>query len=260
MALNPPLLAGGLPAGIVGEYYLLQRTGIDATIEEPSVGKQKLSNATLYVTTVRICVVAPKASSTGLQAIDIPLQGISGEEFKQPILGANRLEGTVANVPGRGLAAPAKFSLKLTHGGANTFLRVFFALREKYLSADAAHRSSWLAPQHMQQWVSNTAQAFVDPSDPSRLYLVQPPVFQAPPPVVMQPQMQMQMQPQVAYVPTPGFAPPPSGGGMTVPMQQVPVAQPVAAGSPAAAGYAHAVPVALPAANSAGAPRVGSGV
>ena len=85
MALNPPLLPTGLPAGLIGEFFLLERDGIECSIEARGLPKQTLKGARLFVTTLRLCIVSPTATSAGLQCIDIPLQGISGEEFKQPI-------------------------------------------------------------------------------------------------------------------------------------------------------------------------------
>ena len=85
MALNPPLLPTGLPAGLIGEFFLLEREGIECSIEARGLPKQTLKGARLFVTTLRLCIVSPTATSAGLQCIDIPLQGITGEEFKQPI-------------------------------------------------------------------------------------------------------------------------------------------------------------------------------
>ncbi len=110
IALNPPLLPTGLPAGLSAEFFLLERDGIELSIDlGGSLRKQTLKNARLYVTTLRLCIVAPAATASGLQSIDIPLQCISGEEFKQPIFvrGFARARGALRR-PARPLFAHAQ--------------------------------------------------------------------------------------------------------------------------------------------------------
>ena len=149
MALNPPLTFGDVPVGIVGEVFCLERGGISLTLSNSNT-KIK-TDGKIYLTTLRICFV-PSIRTASLSAIDIPLQGISCEDFKQPIFGANRLECVVAPVPGRGLSSPAKVSLAFAHGGyaivicvpsprsvtdtlpcrCGTFLHYFFRIMETY--------------------------------------------------------------------------------------------------------------------------------
>ena len=75
-----------MPAGLSAEFFLLEREGIEVTIDlGGALRKQTLKNARLYVTTLRLCIVAPAPTPSGLQSLDLPLQCISGEEFKQPI-------------------------------------------------------------------------------------------------------------------------------------------------------------------------------
>jgi hypothetical protein len=164
MALNPPLLPGGLPAGIAGEFFCLERSGIELSVDTQSreLGKQVLAKCRLFMTTLRMCVVCTTANSSGLQSFDIPMQGISGESFEQPWFGANYLKLAVAPVLGRGLTSPAQVKITFIEGGCGLFLRVFFALMAKYKDADAAARAAFLAPPSMQAWVSQTQTAYVD--------------------------------------------------------------------------------------------------
>ena len=115
MAFNPPLMGAGIPVGIVGEIFCLEREGISLSLTTLEGMKIKAAG-TIFLTTLRICFVS-SVSANGFSAIDIPFQGISGEDFKQPIFGANRLECDVAPVPGRGLSCRAHISLAFTHGG-----------------------------------------------------------------------------------------------------------------------------------------------
>ena len=164
MALNPPLIPGGLPAGIVGEFFCLERGGIELSVDTQTRehGKQVLPKCRLFMTTLRMCLIAPAANASGLQAFDIPLQGISGESFEQPWFGANYLALTVAPVPGRGLVSPAKVKVTFNEGGCGLFLRVFFALMAKYKDADAAARANFLAAPSMQHFVNHAQTAYVD--------------------------------------------------------------------------------------------------
>lgn len=175
MALSPPLLPGGIPLGIVGEVFCLERNGI--TLSLTAGGMRVNENGRLYLTTLRMCFVPDAPSSV---AVDLPFLGISDENFVQPIFGANRLEYTIAPVPGRGLPGPARVSLKFRHGGCGTFLHFFFRIMETYKrsAAEQAARLSSSGPSILAPaWVGQQ-QAFVDASDPSRIFVVQP----APPP------------------------------------------------------------------------------
>lgn len=81
MALNPPLLAGGVPLGIVGEVFCLEREGMSLDVKSGSV---KLSgNGRLYLTTMRMSFVF-EGGALSVSAVDLPIQGISGENFVQP--------------------------------------------------------------------------------------------------------------------------------------------------------------------------------
>lgn len=184
MALNPPLLSSGLPAGLYGETFCIEREGIECTIETHTreLGKMVMKQATLIVTTLRMCVFTRTPTASGLQSFDVPFQGLSGESFQQPIFGANYLAFTVAPVPGRGLVSPATCKLTFNKGGCGVFLKVFFALMSSYKASDAATRAAFLEPPRMQSWLNQTQTAYVDPSDPSRIFLIQPP--SAPPPPV----------------------------------------------------------------------------
>jgi hypothetical protein len=77
MALSPPLLPGGIPLGIVGEVFCLERDGI--TLSLTSGGMRVNENGRLYLTTLRMCFVPDGASV----AVDLPFLGISDENFVQ---------------------------------------------------------------------------------------------------------------------------------------------------------------------------------
>jgi hypothetical protein len=150
-----------------------QRHGIAFTAETREFGKLS-GTGSIYLTTVRVCFVLDRPTAT-LAAFDIPLEGISGERFQQPIFGANYLQLSVAPVPGRGLSSPAAVRLTFNQGGCNTFLRIFFGLMER-VHAEYAARASLLAASSVQSFLQEVQAAYVDPSDPSVIYLTQPAV------------------------------------------------------------------------------------
>ena len=161
MALNPAILPDGRPAGIFGEWYILERRGIHASIEtkDPRYGKLT-GKGKIIMTTVRIVFILERPSPQ-FQSFDIPFQGVSAETFKQPVFGANRLEADVAMVPGRGLQSggPIHVSLTFNDGGCNKFLKFFFALIEKSRASLADPRA---------QAVLAQPQAFVHEMEVSR--------------------------------------------------------------------------------------------
>lgn len=173
----------------------------------------------VLVTTVRV-VILPPAHTVNFRAFDIPFQGISAEKFVQPIFGANRLEMDVAMVLGRGLASggPIHATLTFNEGGCNRFLRVFFALVEKNRQAISSPQAQAIlaAPQ---AWVTSEMEAYVDPSDPSVIYVTQAPTSQQPVAPV-----QPVMQPQAAYAPAGAFYSPapqqPTNAQPVYPQQQ----------------------------------------
>ena len=201
MALNPPLFAAALgvqllPLALHGETFLLHRDGIDATLEcGAPLGRQQLRGAHLIVSTLRLCVLAPAPNGAGMCGVEIPFVGLSAEEFCQPILGAHYLKGVVAPLPGRGLTGPTPFRITFKNGGAATFLRIFFAIMDRYRTHAPAAREAWLAPPAACAWVA-TQTAYCDPADPSRLFLVQP-----------------QPQPQMPSAPPPAAGQGAWGGG-----------------------------------------------
>ncbi|QDZ19311.1 hypothetical protein HOP50_02g18260 [Chloropicon primus] len=193
MAANPPLVMGanGLltPAPFAGEHFVLGRDGVQIEVNNvrTSSGKWK-ADGYLFVSHVRCVFVAPKADSSGLQSFDFPLAYVSGEKFNQPIFGCNNLSMNCFSVGeggGPNGAMPphgAKFYLK--NGGSNTLLPLFFRLLEvtrieQRRAAEAAQQAQYPAVVHnVLPQVSEVTKivntAYVDPSDPTTIYVTQP--------------------------------------------------------------------------------------
>mmetsp|Transcript_46067 Transcript_46067/g.76737 ORF Transcript_46067/g.76737 Transcript_46067/m.76737 type:complete len:244 (-) Transcript_46067:466-1197(-) len=233
MALNPlQMTRGGLPQPMAGELFILQRDGIHFRLDgvsDTGVPLKLQAKGVLYVSTLRIVFVTsppPSHDARGpggyvLYAFELPYMGIFEEKFNQPIFGANNLSGSVSALPGGGLLGSARFKITFNEGGVGTFLPMFFSLM-----AEAHNRLSQdRVPQFVEQVRTGTIvqQAYIDPNDPSVLYITQP----VPPPTPQQQQQQQESQygpapyalpshfaqvPHTAYNPTgqpQGTVPPP---------------------------------------------------
>jgi hypothetical protein len=174
MALNPPVMSvGGQPMGLWGETFILLRQNVHVKLDRPGAPHALTGKGTLYVSTLRCCLVFSQLVD-GVHAFDLPLQGLVGTpEFKQPVFGANYLEGLVAPVPGRGLdgTGPSPVRFRLTfNNGVGTFLKAFYRLHEAYVRQDAAARAAFLDPAQAQAW-TQTLFAAQSSDDPSVLYI-----------------------------------------------------------------------------------------
>ena len=177
MSLNPPILLGGVPAVLIGEWFCLERGGLECRCDTqmPGLRTLKFLGARMYLTTLRICIVGTVANNSGIQSLEIPLTSISGENFAQPIFGCNYWEANIRPSPGGGLLPPSsipsqkppRVRIYFLNGGAGTFLRVFFGLIARHRINDA----QFFQPPAMESWIREMLQ---DPNDSSRLFLVQP--------------------------------------------------------------------------------------
>mmetsp|Transcript_12537 Transcript_12537/g.24180 ORF Transcript_12537/g.24180 Transcript_12537/m.24180 type:complete len:213 (+) Transcript_12537:87-725(+) len=177
MAINPVLAqdstSGDLfPCPQGGEAFVLKRDAIDFEVTLPRGGKLK-GRGCFYLSSIRIVFVALERSSRAdFKSFEIPLTALRQQKFEQPIFGANYLSGIAFPLDGDPnglLAGGAKFSLTFNHGGCGTFLPLFFQLlaeRQQPVSSPGVTQAA--------QDGRLDQVAFVDPSDPSTLYLSQP--------------------------------------------------------------------------------------
>lgn len=212
MAENPALDPQGLPVPFVSEVMVLMRQGIEFHVDHlPSLGGGKwAAKGTLYMSSVRMVFVAsrptpaPSGAATPLHAFDMPLLYISGEKFNQPIFGCNNISGRVLPVQGSPEAAPSGPSVQLPHnftiyfmeGGVGTFLPVFGNLLRGLRAANpaaaslagaaggasssASREESSISPLPTSQPVQvleSVRSAYVDPKDPTVVYVEQPSSF-----------------------------------------------------------------------------------
>mmetsp|Transcript_13974 Transcript_13974/g.44743 ORF Transcript_13974/g.44743 Transcript_13974/m.44743 type:complete len:210 (-) Transcript_13974:139-768(-) len=176
MALNVPLFNQMTPMSKAGEFYLCERPKLSFELTSPGMPALRAKKGTLFVTTQRLVFVPQPAvrlrDGATFSSFEMPLADISGEKFNQPIFGANNLTGTVKPSTGMGLTYESKFKLTFGHGGAGTFLPLFF--RALYELRDPA--SAAAAGTLSQAVMSGTFSTVVvsDPNDPSIIYVTQP--------------------------------------------------------------------------------------
>jgi len=176
MAVNPTLAHDGasgalFPLPMSGETFLLKRDGIDFESILPRGGKL-WGRGCFFLSTKRIVFVASdRACRQDFKSFEIPLPRLLSPKFNQPIFGANYLSGKVQPVDEAGPCGGGlpTWSLTFNSGGCGTFLPLFFQqMAELQEQAEQQSLATAAAEGRLNQV------AFVDPSDPSVLYLSQP--------------------------------------------------------------------------------------
>eukprot|EP00922_Rhytidocystis_sp_ex-Travisia-forbesii_P066113 GHVS01098179.1.p1 GENE.GHVS01098179.1~~GHVS01098179.1.p1 ORF type:complete len:225 (-),score=25.65 GHVS01098179.1:172-846(-) len=184
MAVNPVLAQDSqtgelFPLPIPGEVFFIKRKGIGLKAETPT-GTMK-GSGTFVLTSRRIVFMkdGKPEQHRDFTSFELPMHLISSPKFEQPIFGANYMKGKVDPLVGAENALPGTTTWHLTFnkGGCGTFLNLFFRLH-----LEATRNAGWTpTPDLTTQLAQGTGAAFVDPNDPSIVYLTQP-VPSAPPP------------------------------------------------------------------------------
>lgn len=119
------------------------------------------------------------------ETFEMPFRGILDERFNQPIFGCNNLTTTVQYYDEQPFRGGLTMRIDFIRGGVNTFLPVF----NNVLGATRAQMNAELRETNAQQipavaisqttpspteYFPQSNMAFVDPSDPSRIYTTQP--------------------------------------------------------------------------------------
>lgn len=171
MALNPPVSPNGMPAPVNGEYMVLVRKHIEAEITLQNKTKYK-GKGNLYLTTIRLVFINDKPNS--MMSFDIPIDLVTHEKFNQPIFGANYISGTVQPLYGL-IPCPAIFKFWFMSGGTGTFLPMFYNIVEQ-IRRRRASGNHGPDPRFVECVAAGNLQnvAYVDPNDPSVIFLQQP--------------------------------------------------------------------------------------
>lgn len=200
MALNPALIPGRdsrgrqgmFPAPYAGEYICAVRDHSSFDVEGPPPYRFKGSGS-VFLTNYRLVFVSKKPDRAGVQAFEIPLLFIDQENVKQPIFRANHLKGTCRSVNSSpGSANNISWKLFFTNGGMGTLVPLFYSCLE-YIRVASRRRQNIheeqappMASAPPEEKPNKTvasaesepppflASAFVDPNDPTQIFLTQP--------------------------------------------------------------------------------------
>ncbi|XP_058775390.1 uncharacterized protein LOC131649446 [Vicia villosa] len=122
-------------------------------------------------------------SSIGYFTFDMPLLYLNGEKFNQPIFHCNNISGLVEPVvpadQHRALYSTHSFKIIFKEGGCGTFIPLFFnliAIVRQYNQRVSAPTESRVDPLPVSQAPIDEMMrhAYVDPNDPTRIFLQQP--------------------------------------------------------------------------------------
>ncbi|KAF2288444.1 hypothetical protein P3X46_008740 [Hevea brasiliensis] len=184
MALNPQLFQNGMPVPFVNEIFVLTRDGVEFEIDKipGSQGGHVKAKGIIYLSNVRMVFVANKPVGN-FTAFDMPLLYVHGEKFNQPIFFCNNVSGLVEPVvpenENAALYSTHSFKILFKEGGCGTFIPLFFNL----ISSVRQHNQQSIprtGPQMNPLVAAQTPvdemmrHAYVDPNDPTRIFLQQP--------------------------------------------------------------------------------------
>ncbi|OQS06632.1 hypothetical protein THRCLA_01329 [Thraustotheca clavata] len=148
-----------LPLAQEDEIFILQRPAISFQCTVDSA-KYK-ANGRMYMTTQRLIFCADKRSHQNdrvFEAFEIPLTTIEKEKFNQPMFGSCNISGDST----RSDNSSIHWKLAFNNGGTGTFLALFLRLlNSKHQGMDM-------------EYVQKQQKAYVDPNDPSVIYVSQP--------------------------------------------------------------------------------------
>ena len=198
MALNVPLTrdgSGQFPLPFRGEVFMLTRDKITLSLKD---GARNISDVRgrLFLTNMRMVFLVDDKDRAKAQAetYEFPFRGLWNEKLNQPIFHANNITANVQYYDDQPFRGTLSIKLIFKQGGLGTFLTVFnSALKATRVQLLREERASQAPPpplppqnpestQFEQQFLDGEVQdnpAFVDPSDPSRLYTTQPVVAES---------------------------------------------------------------------------------
>ncbi|KAK1935916.1 hypothetical protein X943_000356 [Babesia divergens] len=175
MAINPVLAQDIhtkqlLPYCANDEYLLMHRPQTRFSVK---IGMQYLKGrGDTFLTTHRIVFIKnrDKGFSEGFSSISMPFSNLDDPRFRQPIFGSNYLEGTIRPVADAAipLRDTGKFYICFD-GGCAMFLKGFYMYY-----ARVRNNSNAVMHAHPFSNAPETRSAFVDPDDPTHVYLTQP--------------------------------------------------------------------------------------
>lgn len=188
MALNVPMTTGPsgyFPLPFPGEVFLLTRDKTQMSFRDERQHSKHLKGR-LFMSNIRLVFLideSSRAKANGAETFEMPFRGLWDEKFNQPLFSCNNLTATIQYYDDQPFQGGLTMRIDFVQGGVNTFLPVFNNVL-------GATRVQAHAQQQQEQQVDPIAvsedtpantdyfpqsnMAFVDPSDPTRLFTTQP--------------------------------------------------------------------------------------
>ncbi|XVF06741.1 hypothetical protein REPUB_Repub06bG0076600 [Reevesia pubescens] len=163
MALNPQLFPNGMPVPFTNEMFVLVRDGVEFEVDKipGSQGGRVKARGTIYLSNLYV----------------------HDEKFNQPIFHCNNISGQVEPVvpenEHRALYSNHSFKILFKEGGCGTFVPLFLNLissvRRYNQQVNPTPQPSMDPLQAAQTPVDEMMRhAYVDPNDPTKIFLQQP--------------------------------------------------------------------------------------
>ncbi|KAB2071614.1 hypothetical protein ERO13_A08G221500v2 [Gossypium hirsutum] len=184
MALNPQLFPNGMPIPFTNEMFVLVRHGVEFEVDKipGSQGGRVKAWGIIYLSNIRMVFVASRPVGNFF-AFDMPLLYVHDEKFNQPIFHCNNISGQVEPVvpenEHRALYSTHSFKILFKEGGCGTFVPLFLNLiasvrrynqqvnHEPQPRVDPLQAAQTPVDEMMRH-------AYVDPNDPTKIFLQQP--------------------------------------------------------------------------------------
>ncbi|KAL7132020.1 hypothetical protein ABFS83_12G044500 [Erythranthe nasuta] len=185
MAVNPQLYPNGMPVSFVNEIFVLARDGVEFEIDKipGNQGGNVKGKGTIFLSNIRMVFVASKPVGNFF-AFDMPLLYVHGEKFNQPIFYCNNISGrvdpVVPSTEHQALYSAHSFKILFKEGGCGTFIPLFFNLIASVRQYNRHASATAVQPRVDPLQASQTPvdemmrHAYVDPNDPTRIFLQQP--------------------------------------------------------------------------------------
>ncbi|KJP87983.1 hypothetical protein AK88_02417 [Plasmodium fragile] len=174
MALNPTLIQGQeflFPANKGSEFTYLRRDDVKMKLYLPD--RTIKEDGMIFLTSIRLVFIKNARSRTNPNfiSVEFPLNLIEKPTFEQPVFGLNYLSGVVKPVLDHpnSINSTCKWNLIFLNGQCSSFLNYFFKVYE----AARINRPLGSLSEFNEQFFSSS-NAYVDPSDPTFLYINEP--------------------------------------------------------------------------------------
>ncbi len=169
---NPALLsASRQPQPMHNERFVLARANV--ALHAKATNRKFNATGTLYLSNLRIFFVADGSTSrANCDSFDLPLATMIQPAFNQPIFGANNISGASPPLPNSACQGNIKWTLSFNSGGVGTFVPLFFRLFndiQRCMEEQATTPTAVAVPVDQVQTIVQAA--FVDPNDPTQLFL-----------------------------------------------------------------------------------------